>query len=249
MLILSPAATTAAACIRPGDLVRRSIGPDTETAASIRPAGPRTGADTDATPGSRSAAVAAQPRLRTWASVVAVKLGAAQPAVHPAAFFPGQQDLRGRASRHRQRRADRDGVPQAARPSAAATPIRCPRAPGTAGRSPGGVPELGETGCAMASSRSSPAAAASSPILGPSTNRPCASRVSIRWLARATAIRCAVGRARPRRLDQLRERGRAVLQRRQNGNRLVEDADSARVVHVVNTAVSECETQTGRERA
>src|SRR5215475_13197534 len=62
LLILSPAATTAAACNRPGDLVRRSIGPDTETAASTRPPGPRTGADTDATPGSRSAAVAAQPR-------------------------------------------------------------------------------------------------------------------------------------------------------------------------------------------
>src|SRR5256885_15923005 len=67
LLIFSPAATTAGACIRPGDLVRRSIGPDTETAASTRPPGPRTGADTDATPGSRSAAVAAQPRLRTWA--------------------------------------------------------------------------------------------------------------------------------------------------------------------------------------
>src|ERR1700683_2029066 len=63
--ILSPAPTTAVACIRPGDLVRRSIGPDTETAARTRPPGPRTGADTDATPGSRSAAVAAQPRLRT----------------------------------------------------------------------------------------------------------------------------------------------------------------------------------------
>src|SRR6478735_10002806 len=79
LLILSPAATTAAACIRPGDLVRRSIGPDTETAARIRPPGPRTGADTEATPGSRSAAVAAQPRRRTWASVVAVNLAPRSP--------------------------------------------------------------------------------------------------------------------------------------------------------------------------
>src|ERR1700751_2399540 len=79
LLILSPAATTAGACIRPGDLVRRSIGPDTETAARTRPPGPRTGADTDATPGSRSAAVAAQPRLRTWASVVAVNLAPRRP--------------------------------------------------------------------------------------------------------------------------------------------------------------------------
>src|ERR1700748_1400793 len=98
LLIFSPAATTAAACIRPGDLVRRSIGPDTETAASTRPPGPRTGADTDATPGSRSAAVPAHP------------------AVHPPAFLPGEQDLRARSSRHRQRGADRDGIPQAAGP-------------------------------------------------------------------------------------------------------------------------------------
>src|SRR5690348_12525524 len=53
------------------------------------------------------------------------------------------------------------------------------------------------TGWAMASSRSSPAAAASSPIRGPSTNRPCASRASMRCRSSATAIRCAVGRARP----------------------------------------------------
>ena len=51
------------------------------------------------------------------------------------------------------------------------------------------------------------------------------------------------------RLDQLRERSRAALQGGQNGNRLVEDADSARVVHVLNIAVSECETQAeGRRR-
>src|SRR5215467_7908944 len=53
------------------------------------------------------------------------------------------------------------------------------------------------TGCATASRRSSPAAAASSVILGPSTNRPWLSRVSTRCRSRATAIRCAVGRARP----------------------------------------------------
>src|SRR5689334_627363 len=78
-VILSPAATTAAACMRPGERVSRSIGPDTETAAITRPPGPRTGADTEATPGSRSAAVAAQPRRRTWASVVAVNLAPRSP--------------------------------------------------------------------------------------------------------------------------------------------------------------------------
>src|SRR5271165_5791054 len=107
VLILSPAATTAAACIRPGDLVRRSIGPDTETAARTRPPGPRTGADTDATPGSRSAAVAAQPGQRGRG-----ELGGAQPAVDAPAPLPGEQDLGGPADGHRQRGADRDGVPE-----------------------------------------------------------------------------------------------------------------------------------------
>src|SRR5215469_13312410 len=69
-LIFSPAATTAAACNLPGERVSRSIGPDTDTAAMTFPPWPRTGADTDATPGSRSATLAAQPRRRTWASAV-----------------------------------------------------------------------------------------------------------------------------------------------------------------------------------
>src|SRR5499427_9778553 len=70
-LILSPAATTATACSLPGERVSRSIGPDTDAAAITFPPCPRTGADTDATPGSRSATLAAQPRRRTWASAVA----------------------------------------------------------------------------------------------------------------------------------------------------------------------------------
>ena len=71
MLILSLAATTAAACSLPGDRVSRSIGPDTDAAAITLPPCPRTGADTEATPGSRSATLAAQPRRRTWARAVA----------------------------------------------------------------------------------------------------------------------------------------------------------------------------------
>ena len=53
------------------------------------------------------------------------------------------------------------------------------------------------TGWAMASRRSSPAAAASSAIRGPRMNRPCASRASSRCRSSATASRCAVGLARP----------------------------------------------------
>src|SRR5262245_65529677 len=58
-VIFSPAATTAAACSLPGERVRRSMGPETETAAMILPC-PRTGADTDATPASRPAPLAAR---------------------------------------------------------------------------------------------------------------------------------------------------------------------------------------------
>ena len=69
----------AGACMRPGERVSRSIGPDTDTAATTRPDGPRTGADTDATPGSRSPTLCAQPRRRTPASIVAVKRAPCSP--------------------------------------------------------------------------------------------------------------------------------------------------------------------------
>ena len=52
----------------------RSTGPETETAPSTAPEPSRTGADSDATPGSRSAMLCAQPRRRTSSSVRAVKL-------------------------------------------------------------------------------------------------------------------------------------------------------------------------------
>src|SRR5690606_30274040 len=67
------ASITAWACMRPGCRVRRSMGPETDTAATTRLEGPRTGAETDATPGSRSPIDCAQPRRRTPDSAVAVK--------------------------------------------------------------------------------------------------------------------------------------------------------------------------------
>ena len=51
--------------MRPGCRVRRSRGPETETAATTLPEGERTGADTEPTPGSRSPTLWAQPRRRT----------------------------------------------------------------------------------------------------------------------------------------------------------------------------------------
>ena len=72
----SAAATRSAAQRAPGRRPIRSIGPDTDTAAITAPRPSRTGAETLATPGSRSAALCAHPRLRTSASVRSVNFAA-----------------------------------------------------------------------------------------------------------------------------------------------------------------------------
>src|SRR5438132_5358934 len=61
------AATTALAYRRPGARVVRSIGPDTDTAATTRPVS-NTGALTEATPRSRSSTLSAHPLRRTAGS-------------------------------------------------------------------------------------------------------------------------------------------------------------------------------------
>src|SRR3954454_14459172 len=71
-----PAPTTCAACSRPGWRVSRSSGPETDTAATTDPSAANTGADTDATPGSRSATLSAQPRRRTVVNVEAENFAA-----------------------------------------------------------------------------------------------------------------------------------------------------------------------------
>src|SRR6266566_3244556 len=197
-LIFSPAATTAGACRRPGERVSRSIGPETDTAATILPAGPRTGADTDATPASRSATLAAHPRLRTWASVAALNLAARRPrcirsgssqassacAAEPAVM--GSTAPTGTVSRRplaRSAAATQIRASACRRYSCALSPVRSRNWP--------------STGCATARSLSSPAAVASSAIRGPSVNRPWASLATSLWRSRATAIRCAVGRVSP----------------------------------------------------
>ena len=78
-LSLAAAAHTICACNRPGWRLNRSIGPETETAATIRPAGPRTGADTEATPASRSPTDCDHPRRRTADKAVAVKRASRRP--------------------------------------------------------------------------------------------------------------------------------------------------------------------------
>ena len=111
-----PAAdTTAAACTRPGWRVSRSTGPEIETAATTLPDGARTGADTEATPGSRSPMLWAQPRRRTADEGRRREARALQTTVQPVRLLPREQDLRRGAGPHRQRGAHGDGVAQAHR--------------------------------------------------------------------------------------------------------------------------------------
>src|SRR5699024_10879257 len=73
------ASMTDFACRRPGWRVSRSTGPEIDTAATTRLLGPRTGAETEATPRSRSAIDWAQPRRRTPESMVAEKRAPRRP--------------------------------------------------------------------------------------------------------------------------------------------------------------------------
>ena len=80
------------------------------------PEGERTGADTEPTPGSRSPMLCAQPRRRTADELGGGERRLHQALVHALGVLPGEQDLGGRAGGHRQLAADRDGVAQAGRP-------------------------------------------------------------------------------------------------------------------------------------
>ncbi|MEZ5238806.1 MAG: AMP-binding protein [Microthrixaceae bacterium] len=74
--ILRAAAATAEPCRRPGSGPSRSSGPETESAATTSPFPSVTGADTLATPGSRSSTEATQ---GTWLSAVADRTWPAEP--------------------------------------------------------------------------------------------------------------------------------------------------------------------------
>ena len=81
----------------------------------ILPLGERTGADTEATPCSRSPTDCAQPRRRMPDSAVGGERGVLEAAVHALRVLPGQQHLGGGTGAHGQLRADRDRVAEAAR--------------------------------------------------------------------------------------------------------------------------------------
>lgn len=111
----SAAARRSAAQRAPGRRPIRSIGPDTDTAAITVPRPSRTGAETLATPGSRSAALWAHPRRRTSASVRSVNLAVGSTACWVAASAYASSALGARARGHRQLRTDGHGVAQPGR--------------------------------------------------------------------------------------------------------------------------------------
>ena len=152
--------------------------------------------------------------------------------MHPLGGLPGEQDLRRRAGGHRQRGADRHGVaqPAGALGRGDADPASRRRA-GRAARSPRSRPAAGSgPAAATASSRSSPAAAASSASRGPEHEPALARPGQQRCRSRATASRCAVGRARPVRLTSSASVAGPGA-RAEDGHRFVEDADAARLFH------------------
>src|SRR5690606_29966517 len=75
----SAAAITAGACNLPGCRDSRSIGPETDTEATTLPDGERIAPDTEATPGSRSPTLWAQPRRRTADNVAALNFEPCRP--------------------------------------------------------------------------------------------------------------------------------------------------------------------------
>ena len=110
------ASMTAWACMRPGWRVRRSMGPETETAATTRLEGPRTGAETDATPGSRSPMDWAQPRRRTPDRAVAVKRAPWRPRCSRSGSSQAIRIWAEEPAFIGERGADRHGVPQSGQP-------------------------------------------------------------------------------------------------------------------------------------
>ena len=200
----------------------------------ILPPGERTGADTEATPCSRSPTDCAQPRRRMPGQRGGGEGGVLQAALHPLGVLPGEQHLGGRAGVHGQLGADRDGVAQAGGPLGGgdADPVVALAAPqlgGLAGdvaqpgqHRPGGGQQpvlargggqLGEPG-----PEHEPAlhVAGDEPVVLERDREPVGGRSG----------QAGAG-------DQAGERRRAGLQGREHEGGLVEDADSAGdVVHM-----------------
>ena len=98
----SAAASRSAAHRTPGRRPIRSTGPDTDTAATTVPAASRTGADTLATPASRSATLCAHPRRRTSSERALGERRLGQQRALHGGVGPRGEHLGARSGRHRQ---------------------------------------------------------------------------------------------------------------------------------------------------
>ena len=209
----------------------RSTGPEIETAPSTAPVASRTGADSEATPGSRSATLCAQPRRRTSSSVRAVKLADGQQRRHLLGRGEGEQRVRGRAGGHGQPGADRHGVAQPAGalgggdadPGGAVADVELGAlAAGVAQGDQVPAGELGEVGRCRGRARRAP---------GPGAHAPAGVRRTSRWPSSATASRWAVARGRPVRSTSSARVAGSAATAREDGHRFVQDGDGVRLSH------------------
>ena len=209
------------------------MGPEIDTAATTRPDGPRTGAETDATPGSRSPTLCAHPRRRTTDSAVAVNAGALQTPVQPVGFLPRQQHLSGGSGEHGQAGTDRDGVAQPDRP--------------VGGRDANALvtlatEQLGALVGVVAQGAQDRSGGREQPVLTGRRGQLAQPRPKDEPALHVSAHQPVVlqrdgeaVRRRPRQpsgRDQLGQGRRPGFQRTEHRGRLVENADPARVVHV-----------------
>ena len=211
--------------------------PRTETAAMTLPPG-RTGAETDATPCSRSPTDCAQPRRRMPDGAAAENAAFCSPRCMRSGS--SQASSTWAADPARIVSCDPTGI-------VSRRPRDVRRRPRRRGGAHPAAPELGGLSGDVAQPREHGAGGREQPVLagggdssarGPSTNRPCMSRATRRWCSRATASRWAVGRARP--VPATRPaRWRSGLESGEHEGGLVEDADAAGVVHMAILDVSE----------
>ena len=167
--------------------------PTPRSRRSPRRGGERTGAETLATPASRSATLCAQPRRRTSSRTRSPNADGSPD--HAASTFAPRPGV------HRHPHADRHGVAQTARrlggrhadPGRGVQAVAAVELDALAGE----VAQAGGRTSSAASSRGSPCPWASSARAGPGRHRPSGSRSRRRWLSRPTASRWAVARGSP----------------------------------------------------
>ena len=208
----------------------RSTGPEIETAPSTAPAPSRTGADSEATPGSRSATLCAQPRRRTSSSVRAVKLAAGSSRVTSSAGVKASRACAAEPGGHRQPGADRDGVAQPAGalgggdadPRGAVPDVELGAlAAGVAQGDQVPAGELGEVGAAAAELGERRAGRPGA--LGGAPDQP----VPLQGHGQPVGRRPGQAGA----ADELGERRRLVGDGAENGHRFVQDGDGVRLSH------------------